>query len=148
MLRIAQRVVDTYMRAPQPCLVVVENFAFHAIGSQNDLGELHGIVKSQLWLRHRAEPLVLTAAHVRKRVFGRGKMEKAQILDAVRTVAGVLVGSHDEADAWALAACGLMDAGIVVPQVRQIMAYLPPVPVKVRRRSKKKVQVSDDTTQG
>jgi Holliday junction resolvasome RuvABC endonuclease subunit len=102
-LGIALAVVRAYKDAPQPCGVCIEGFAYRAHGAQNDLGELQGVVKTQLWIADRVEPCIATVSTVRKAVFGAGNTKKATVLKLVRAV-WPEVGDHNQADAWALAA--------------------------------------------
>lgn len=105
MLTIARGIVDM-IRAHGVTRVGIENFAFHSVGAQNDLGELQGIVKSQLWLAHRIEPVLVAISSGRKRVLGKGnfkKTEKKLILALVNAMGRGTVANHNEADALVVA---------------------------------------------
>jgi len=106
MLVIATAVVRAYRAAPAPCSVAIEQMAFGARGAQNDLGEVHGVVKTQLWLGCQAEPALYTVSSIRKEIFGKGNIKKDQILPHV-IAKGVPVADHNQADAWAVAALHL-----------------------------------------
>jgi Holliday junction resolvasome RuvABC endonuclease subunit len=82
--------------------IAVENYAFHARGAQNDLAELHGVVKMQLWLRNQIEVRLVHASAARKAVLGVGRIEKADIVRVVRA-RGVAVADDNQADAWVVA---------------------------------------------
>jgi Holliday junction resolvasome RuvABC endonuclease subunit len=106
MLDIATAVVRAYRVAPAPCGVAIEQFAWGARGAQNDLGELHGVVKTQLWLACRVEPALYIVSQIRKEIFGKGNLKKDKILPHVVQL-GVPVADHNQADAWAVAALHL-----------------------------------------
>jgi Holliday junction resolvasome RuvABC endonuclease subunit len=106
MLDIATAVVRAYRAAPAPCGVAIEQFAWGARGAQNDLGELHGVVKTQLWLACRVEPVLYIVSQIRKEIFGKGNLKKDKILPHV-VERGVPVADHNQADAWAVAALHL-----------------------------------------
>ena len=82
--------------------VGIENYAFRAKGAQNDLGELHGTVKTQLYLRGIvAEYLAPTEA--RKLVFNTGKrVDKKQVIGLLEEM-GFTYTSHNIADAHVIA---------------------------------------------
>jgi Holliday junction resolvasome RuvABC endonuclease subunit len=95
--------------------VAVENYSYGARGAQNDLGELGGVVKVQLWLRNQIEVRVVQVNSARKEALGAGNIKK---VDVPRLVAarGVPLGflpvkrgrtvaerDPDQADAWVVA---------------------------------------------
>jgi Holliday junction resolvasome RuvABC endonuclease subunit len=88
---------------PMPA-VGIEGYAFGARGAQNDLGELHGAVKTQLWLAHQIEPVIIPASHARKSVLGKGNLAKQAIVDLL-TNRGIDVRNNNEADAYVIAKC-------------------------------------------
>ena len=84
--------------------VGIENYAFGAKGAQNDLGELQGVIKSQLWLALHVEPVMIASSTGRKAVMGKGNFPKKKILaELVRR--GLELRNHDEADAYVIAEC-------------------------------------------
>jgi Holliday junction resolvasome RuvABC endonuclease subunit len=86
--------------------VAIEQFAWGARGAQNDLGELHGVIKTQLWLACQVEPVLYVVSQIRKEIFGKGNLKKDKILQHV-VQQGVPVADHNQADAWAVAALHL-----------------------------------------
>jgi Holliday junction resolvasome RuvABC endonuclease subunit len=101
LLGIATAVVRAYeMHMPER--VGIEGYAWAAKGAQNDLAELHGVVKTQLWLKHRVEPEIVQASAARKAVLGAGRIEKKDIVRLVQA-RGVVVADHNQADAWVIA---------------------------------------------
>jgi Holliday junction resolvasome RuvABC endonuclease subunit len=91
-------------RAQGDVRVGIERFAYRAIGSQNDLGELHGVVKSQLWLRYQIEPEMVGVSTARKVVLGKGNTKKDEVFRLVSAM-GIAVRSDDESDAYLIAKC-------------------------------------------
>ena len=87
-------------------IVAIENYAFGARGAQNDLGELHGCVKMQLWLSMRIVPRLVSPSSYRKVLLGKGNATKQQsydYADSVLTSAGFTATTSDEADAYLVA---------------------------------------------
>jgi len=85
----------------------IENYAFGARGAQNDLGEIHGTVKTQLYLSLSLYPEMVSPASARKRVLGKGRFSKGtkgkkEIVAAVQE-RGFCVDDHNIADAWVVA---------------------------------------------
>ncbi len=97
-----------------PIFVGIENYTFGAKGAQNDLGEVHGVVKSQLWLALTLEPVMISCSHARLVVLGKGRFSKGkkgkkEIVEAVRE-RGIDVKNHDIADAYVIAECARREA--------------------------------------
>jgi hypothetical protein len=84
--------------------VGIENYAFYRKGAQNDLGEIQGIVKSQLWLALGLEPVMITSSTARKTVMGKGNIPKKEILPELGR-RGLELKDHNEADAYVIAEC-------------------------------------------
>lgn len=82
--------------------VGIEGYAYSARGAQNDLAELHGVIKSQLWLAMRLEPYIVQPSAARKAVLGAGRVGKEDIVRLVRA-RGVAIDNHNMADAWVVA---------------------------------------------
>jgi len=101
-------IVSSIISAVETCdstpVVGIEGYAFGARGAQNDLGELHGTVKTQLWLAHQIESVIITPSHARKTVLGRGKLSKQEIIDLL-TNRGIDARNNNEADAYVVAKC-------------------------------------------
>ena len=85
-------------------LVAIEGYAYAAPGAQNDLGELHGVVKSQLWLGLMVEPELIPPTHARKVVLGKGRIGKTDIMEHL-TSRAIECKNHNEADAYVVAEC-------------------------------------------
>jgi len=87
----------------------IENYAFGAKGAQNDLGEIHGSVKTQIWLAFRGIPVMIPSSHARKKVLGRGRFSKGRAgkLEIIAMVGGRGFKTNDdnEADAYVIAEC-------------------------------------------
>lgn len=82
--------------------VVIEGYAYSARGSQNDLAELQGAIKTQLYLMFQIVPIIMPASRARKCVFGRGRIKKDEILVEL-TEKGVCFTDHNQADAYVVA---------------------------------------------
>jgi Holliday junction resolvasome RuvABC endonuclease subunit len=86
--------------------VAIENYAYGARGSQNDLAELHGVVKATLFSSRKVAPHLPSPAQCRKVVFGSGRTTKAEafkLAHLVLTNAGHECMDNDVADAYAVA---------------------------------------------
>ena len=94
-------VVGEYDPAPR---VAIEGYAFAAPGAQNDLGELHGVVKSQLWLGLAVEPEIIPPTQARKVVIGNGRAKKNDVQAWLQGRA-IRCSNHNEADAYVVAEC-------------------------------------------
>lgn len=82
--------------------VGIENYAFQAKGAQNDLGELHGVVKSQLHLAG-IEPMLIPPSLGRKKVFDKGRLKKKEIVQKINDLGYTEVIDHNVADALVIA---------------------------------------------
>jgi len=83
--------------------VGIEGYAFGKRGNATiDLGELGGVVKSQLWLRFAIEPTLIAAPSGRKTVFGNGRLSKAEVIPQLAK-RGLIFTEHDIADAYVVA---------------------------------------------
>lgn len=82
--------------------VVIEGYAYSARGSQNDLAELQGTVKTQLYLMFKIVPVIMPVSKARKHVFGRGRLKKDEILVELGEQ-GVDFTDHNQADAYVIA---------------------------------------------
>lgn len=83
-------------------VVAVENYSYRAQGSQNDLAELGGVVKMQLWLRNQVEARLVQVNSARKVALGAGRIAKGDVVRLVRS-RGVAVADDNQADAWVVA---------------------------------------------
>jgi len=84
--------------------VGIENYAFGARGAQNDLGELQGVVKTQIWLALGTEPVMIALSTARKAVLGKGNFPKDEILPELGR-RGLEFKDHNAADAYVVAEC-------------------------------------------
>lgn len=100
--------------------VVIEGYAFSVAGGGNkkkgnkpqrpvagkafDLGELGGVVKTQIWLRFAIEPVIIAPNTARKAVFGSGRTKKKDVLPLLQKK-GLSFTSGDIADAYVVAEC-------------------------------------------
>lgn len=82
--------------------VVIEGYAYSARGSQNDLAELQGAIKTQIYLMFKIVPVIMPASKARKNVFGRGRIRKDEILLEL-TEQGHPFTDHNQADAFVVA---------------------------------------------
>lgn len=113
LVSLTQRIVSEVKRhqadafsAGGDAVVAIENYAFGARGAQNDLGELHGCVKMQLWLSMRIAPVLVSPSSYRKVLLGKGNATKQQSYDwadGMLTSAGFPPTTSDEADAYLVA---------------------------------------------
>lgn len=113
---IAAAVLDTVRQFKgMEVTVGIEGYAYSKKGAQNDLAELQGIVKSQLWLGERIEPVIVSVTEARKLVLGTGSPKGSKKGKTKEGVAKILKGmglefdSDDEADAYVIAKCVAMN---------------------------------------
>lgn len=101
------RVVDecTLLNVPKSLpRVGIEGYAFGKRGNATiDLGELGGVVKSQLWLRFALEPTLIAAPSGRKVVLGNGRIKKEDVIPELARQHGLKFTDHDIADAYVVA---------------------------------------------
>ncbi len=105
LIEIATKIVNTvngFIEDGVKPHVSIENYAFAARGAQNDLGELHGVVKSQLWLGCTIEPVMVPTLSARKTVFGKGNIPKKDVLPTLDK-SGKTFYDHNIADAYVVA---------------------------------------------
>lgn len=89
--------------------VAIEGYAYGARGSQNDLAELQGAVKTQMYLMFSLVPEIIPASKARKIVLGRGRLTKDQILEELRAI-GYDFADHNQADALVVARAAMIEA--------------------------------------
>lgn len=93
--------------------VGIENYAFGASfprkkkgiksgGNTFDLGELGGVVKTQLWLGLKIEPYMISSSSARKHVFGDGRIKKKEVIPKLKDM-GRNFKDHNIADAYVVA---------------------------------------------
>lgn len=85
----------------------IENYAFAARGAQNDLGEIQGVVKTQMWMVFGVVPVMVPASKARKKVLGKGRFSKGkagkkEIVSAVNAM-GFKTRDDNVADAYVIA---------------------------------------------
>ena len=98
---IASKVI-TFARQFDCAKIGIEGYAFGARGAQNDLGELQGVVKSQIWLALQIEPQSIAASSARKIVCGNGRASKERVRECL-TKMGYTLNQLDLTDALAIA---------------------------------------------
>lgn len=102
-LQIANEIIKT-MEVFKVRHVGIEGYAHGAKFQNHQLGEVHGIVKSQIWLKYRIVPKVVPPKSARKHVFGfGGSIDKKGIVRVVEEGLGVAVENDHEADATVVA---------------------------------------------
>jgi len=94
---------------PEGLQIAIEQYAFRMQGAQNDLGEIQGTVKSQIWLALGLVPSIIVASSARKTVLGKGRFSKGrkgkkEIVEAV-CERGFVVSDDNVADAYVIAEC-------------------------------------------
>jgi hypothetical protein len=80
----------------------VEHYAFHQGGAVADLGEINGVVKTQLWLAYNIAPRVVVVSSARKIVMGKGNVKKDRIIPLLKE-RGLVFDNHNIADAYVIA---------------------------------------------
>jgi len=84
--------------------VGIEGYAFSKPHQAHQIGEVAGVVKSQLWLKHRIIPRVVPPTSARKHVLGYGgSVAKKDVVKVVEQGLGVAVENDHEADATVVA---------------------------------------------
>jgi len=104
MLRIANAIVGI-MKIYQVRHVGLEGPAHNARYQSHQLGEVAGIVKSQLWLNFGIAPRIVPPSSARKHVIGYGGsgVSKSDIRRVVEEGLGIAVANDHEADATVIA---------------------------------------------
>ena len=112
LIYIATRIIQGGKKVPDwenRLEVGIENYAFGAKGNQTDLGEIQGVVRTQLWMALHKTPEIIVASSARKKVLGKGRFSKGkkgkkEIISAVSERFGRDWGEdHDLADAHVIA---------------------------------------------
>jgi|GEM_PF-5441531 len=108
-VKMCRSVETRHVRVADVIEIAIEQYAFGASGKQNDLGEIQGTVKSQLWLALGLIPTMIVASSARKRVLGKGRFSKGrkgkkEIIKAV-CERGFKVSDDNIADAYVIAEC-------------------------------------------
>ena len=103
LVHIASTVMGVVHGAREGGVVVgIEGYAYNQRGATADLGELGGVVKTQLWLGFEVEPRIVAVSTARKLVFGNGKTKKDLVLPTLRD-RGFVFEDHNVADAYVIA---------------------------------------------
>lgn len=104
MLRIANEIVGV-IEAFGIRHVGLGGYAHRARFQAHQLGEVAGVVKSQLWLKFKIVPRIAPPASARKHVLGYegGSITKEQVKEAVEQGMGIAVANDHEADATVVA---------------------------------------------
>lgn len=86
--------------------VGIEGYAYDAKHQAHQIGEVAGVVKSQIWLRFRIVPRIFQPSAARSHVFGYGgSVSKDEVMSVVRDGLGIEVANDHEADATVIARC-------------------------------------------
>lgn len=109
LLDIATGIVKLGKKYSDDLSVGIEDYAYGLKGMQNDLGEIQGVIKTQIRLAFRVYPSIIVASAARKMVLGKGRFSKGkkgkkEIIDAVRG-RGFRVNDDNVADAYVIAEC-------------------------------------------
>jgi len=111
LIYIAGKVVDMGRRASRngELRIAIEDYAYSRRGAQNDLGEIQGTIKTQIWLALTLIPVIIVASSARKKVLGKGRFSKGakgkkEIIKAVCD-RGFKVSDDNIADAYVVAEC-------------------------------------------
>lgn len=96
-------------RSEGTLFIGIEDYAYSRRGAQNDLGEIGGTVKTQIWLALKSVPNVIAASSARKEALGKGRFSKGkkgkkEIINAV-CKRGFEVSDDNIADAYVIAEC-------------------------------------------
>ena len=83
-------------------MVIIEGYAYSARGSQNDLAELQGAVKTQIYLMFKIVSESIPSSKARKLVLGRGRLKKDEIIEGLEDK-GYRFTDHNQADAFVVA---------------------------------------------
>ena len=98
------KVVGSHVINGEPLpIVVIERPAYSAKGRQNDLSELQGLVKVNMWLAFNIVPHILVASSARKKVLGNGKLSKKEIVKRCNEHFDLDTDNDNIADAFVLA---------------------------------------------
>lgn len=87
--------------------VGIEGYAYDAKHQAHQIGEVAGVVKSQIWLKFRIVPRIFQPSAARSHVFSYGgsSITKDDVMRCVREGLGVEVANDHEADATVVARC-------------------------------------------
>lgn len=87
--------------------VGIENYAWGAKnrGMIVSLAELNGVIKSQLYLAKGIFPVMIPCSEARKKVLGKGRLSKEQIVRMILEQYGINFDDHNIADAFVIAEC-------------------------------------------
>lgn len=84
--------------------VGIKGYAHDAKWQVHQLGELAGVIKTQLWLTHRIVPEIIAPSSARKHVMGYGgRMSQEEVRKVVEEGLGIAVRNNREATAAVVA---------------------------------------------
>lgn len=119
LIHVARHMIE-FVKASGATHVFVENYAFGAKFKAPQLGEICGIVKSQIYLTLGMAPVPVPVLSVRKLLCGKipQKAKKKEYVAAMLKKVGFEFDSNDEMDAfvvanWGLSKCGLRSMTLV-----------------------------------
>lgn len=102
-LRIANEIIRV-IRIYDIRHVGIEGAAHNARYQSHQLGEVAGVVKTQIWMKYGIAPRIVPPSAARKHVIGYGgSLDKDQIEEAVEQGLGVVTENDHEADATVIA---------------------------------------------
>lgn len=90
------------LREKEARCVGIENYGFASKGRLAMLGELGGVIKTQLFLAKK-RPIVLSANSVRKFLLGKATKDKKEVFKNLLSLGYQRPGNMDESDALAVA---------------------------------------------
>jgi Holliday junction resolvasome RuvABC endonuclease subunit len=95
---IANEIVG-YVRSFKVRHVGIEGYAMDARYQAHQIGEVAGVVKTQLWLACAIVPEIVPPNTARKHVMGYGSPDKKTVVNVVEQGLGIIVDNDHEADA-------------------------------------------------
>ena len=112
LISIADKIVGIVRRVQQDARasVFIEGFAFGKKMRAHQLGELHGVVKTQLALACSVMPDVVAPTSCRSKVLGKGNVKKEAVKEMLEEH-GISLTDHNQRDAYVVARYGLWKVG-------------------------------------
>lgn len=107
MLKIAQGILKVGVEY-QIDVIAIEGLAMKqhgsGMGNQLVLAELFGIIKSNIWMKFKKEPMIIPPASWKKQIIENGRAKKDEV-QRVLTDKGYILNKQDEYDALGIALC-------------------------------------------
>jgi crossover junction endodeoxyribonuclease RuvC len=109
----------------KPDLVAIEGYAFAAIGKVFHIAEGGACFRLAIKHAHKEIPTVeIPPTVLKKYITGSGKANKKDIANKIKQIFEIDFKTHDEADAFALAVCGLDYFTSPLPNLESFRDYL------------------------